>query len=217
MKKFFKFGCLGVIALVVLVIIIVALSGGGDEETTTTVDTSSAGETTKKESPSSEKEETAADEGTLTEEKFAEITNGMTYDEVKAIIGSEGTLLSESGEAGTDLHTAIYEWTTDALFSSANFTFQGGKLLNKSQVGVSNGSDVTITLDEFNNIANGMTEEEVFEIVGGAGDISSESGDKGTDFYTIMYEYSGEDGFGANASLMFQGGKLQNKSQFGLE
>lgn len=214
MKKFFKFGCLGIIVIVVLIIIMVALSGGGEEGTTD--DNSSAGETTKKETPSTEKEETV-DEGTLTEEKFAGITNGMTYDEVKAIIGSEGTLLSESGEKGTDFHTAIYEWSTDALFASANFTFQGGKLLNKTQVGVSNGSDVTITLDEFNKIQNGMTEEEVFEIVGGAGDILSESGDKGTDFYTVMYEYAGEDGFGANASLMFQGGKLQNKSQFGLE
>ena len=165
---------------------------------------------------STEKEQSSNKEGVLTEEKFDQISNGMTYDEVKSIIGSEGTVISETEEVGSEFHTAMYEWETDGLFASANFTFQGGKLINKSQMGVAESSDVTVTLDEFNQIQNGMTYDEVVAIVGGEGNLISESGDKGTDFYTVMYDYTGEGDLGANASFMFQGNKLQNKSQFGL-
>ena len=140
----------------------------------------------------------------------------MSYDEVKSIIGSEGTVVSESEEIGSEFHTAMYEWETDGLFASANFTFQGGKLINKSQMESQN-DRVTVTLDEFNQVQNGMTYDEVVAIVGGEGNLISESGDKGTEFYTVMYDYTGEGDLGANASFMFQGNKLQNKSQFGLK
>ncbi len=62
-----------------------------------------------------------------------------------------------------------------------------------------------------------MTYEEVAANIGGEGNLLSESGEKGTDFYTVMYDYKGEGDFGANANFMFQGGKLQNKAQFGLK
>lgn len=213
MKKLFKFGCLGIIVLIVLIIIIAVASGGDDNQSTT--DTNNGETTTKNKMTKSD--DTPAKEGVLTEEKFNKIKNGMTYDEVKSIIGSEGTVSSESGEKGSEYHTAIYEWETDGLFSAANFTFQGGKLINKSQMGVTESSDVTITLDEFNKINNGMTYEEVVKIIGGDGNLLSESGEKGTEYYTVMYEYSGEGDLGANANFTFQNDKLQNKSQFGLK
>ncbi|MCL6574029.1 MAG: hypothetical protein K6T88_20480 [Bacillus sp. (in: Bacteria)] len=62
-----------------------------------------------------------------------------------------------------------------------------------------------------------MTYEEVQKIIGGEGEVTSESGEKGTDMHTIMITYTGEDGLGSNANFMFQGNKLQNKAQFGLE
>ncbi|MGG3888610.1 DUF3862 domain-containing protein [Metabacillus fastidiosus] len=216
MKKFFKFGCLGFIALIVLIIIIAVASGGGEDNQETNNESSNqqkaSNNNTEQEQPKKE-----AKAGVLTEEKFNQIKNGMTYDEVKKIIGSEGTVMSETGDVGTDFHTVMYEWETDGLFSNANFTFQGGKLLNKTQIGVNESSDVTVSLDEFNQIKNGMTYDEVVKIVGGEGNMLSESGDEGTDFYTIMYDYRGEGDFGANANFTFQGGKLQNKSQFGLK
>lgn len=216
MKKFFKFGCLGFIALIVLIVIIAVASGGGEETKDSNSKNSNQEKTNDKGNvqEQSKKEDKA---GILTEEKFNKIKNGMTYDEVKGIIGSEGTVISESGDQGTEFHTVIYEWKTDGLFSNANFTFQGGKLLNKSQIGVTESSDVTVSLDEFNQIKNGMTYEEVVKIIGGEGNMLSESGDKGTDFHTAIYDYKGEGDFGANANFTFQGGKLQNKSQFGLK
>lgn len=75
----------------------------------------------------------------------------------------------------------------------------------------------TITKAEFDKIQNGMTYEQVTEIIGGPGEVTAESGTKGTDLYTVIYQYKGEGDLGANASMTFQGGKLEMKAQFGLK
>jgi len=157
-----------------------------------------------------------ADEGTLTKEKFEQIKEGMTYEEVVAIIGSEGTVMSEIGEKGTKFHTVVFEFETDGFLSSATIMFQGGRLTNKSQFGLGGGADIEISLEQFNQLENGMTLEEVIAIVGGEGEIISESGQKGSQFHTIMYSYKGNT-LVSSVSLMFQGNKLQSKSQIGLK
>ncbi|MDA2593848.1 hypothetical protein PDQ30_26855 [Bacillus cereus group sp. Bc065] len=85
---------------------------------------------------------------------------------------------------------------------------------NKQRAGA---SKPTISKDEFNRIENGMTYDQVKEIIGSDGEVMSEGGDKGTEYYTVMYMWKGEGSPGANANFMFQGGKLNNKAQFGLK
>ncbi len=75
----------------------------------------------------------------------------------------------------------------------------------------------TITLDEFNAIQSGMSYQQVCDIIGGAGTMMSETGSPGEDYYTVMYSWDGTGGYGDNAVMMFQGGKLINKTQIGLE
>lgn len=160
----------------------------------------------------------ATDNGVLTKAKFDQIQNGMTYDQVTQIIGSKGELQSASGDKNTPYYTEMYSFKADGDFgANAVMTFQGGKLENKAQMGLGGDSKITINKTKFDQIQTGMTYEQVQQIIGGPGDTVSESGQKGTEFYTIMVEYKGESGIGANASLMFQGNKLENKSQFGLE
>lgn len=77
--------------------------------------------------------------------------------------------------------------------------------------------DPNISKAEFDKIENGMTYEQVVQIIGGNGEVMSEVGEKGTQYYTVMYMYEGEKGFGSNANFTFQNGKLQSKAQFGLE
>ncbi len=62
-----------------------------------------------------------------------------------------------------------------------------------------------------------MTYEQIVEIIGGEGDILSESGNEGDQFHTVNYMYNGEGDLGANANFTFQGGKLQNKTQMGFK
>ncbi|MGX7596336.1 DUF3862 domain-containing protein [Planococcus plakortidis] len=227
MKKVFKVGCLGILGLVALIVVAALVFGGGEESATTSPETESSAPATEAadteatdEEPAEEEpaeEEAPADEGVLTSEKYDQITSGMSYEEVVEIIGSEGTVMSETGEAGSEFHTVMYEWDTDGFMSAANFMFQGNKLQSKSQIGVSDSESPEVSIDQFNQISNGMTTTEVFEIVGGEGEIISESGEKGDPYHTVMYSYPGSSGLGSNVTLMFQGDKLESKSQFGLE
>lgn len=79
-------------------------------------------------------------------------------------------------------------------------------------------NDPTITLDEFNQIANGMTYQQVVEIIGGPGELLSEADlGLGAEYASAMYMWEGEGSIGANANVMFQGGVVVNKAQLGLE
>lgn len=74
-----------------------------------------------------------------------------------------------------------------------------------------------INKEEFDSIKNGMSYEEVVNIVGGDGELLSETGTNGDQYHTMMYSWEGEKGFGSNANTTFQNGKLVNKAQFGLK
>lgn len=74
-----------------------------------------------------------------------------------------------------------------------------------------------MTLAKFTEIKNGMSYAQVTAIMGGEGAMSSEVGSPGDPYYTVAYTYTGIGYLGANAILMFQGGKLNTKSQMGCK
>jgi antitoxin component YwqK of YwqJK toxin-antitoxin module len=71
-----------------------------------------------------------------------------------------------------------------------------------------------ITLAEYNEIKMGMTHEQIAEIIGGVGTITSETSIAGYTGAVVTYYGSG---IGANAMFTFQNGKLIGKAQFGLK
>ena len=72
-----------------------------------------------------------------------------------------------------------------------------------------------ITLDEFNTIQNGMSYEEVVEIIGSEGEASSTA--TVGDITTSIYMWKGKGSIGANANVTFIDNKVSAKAQFGLE
>ena len=72
----------------------------------------------------------------------------------------------------------------------------------------------TISITEYESITNGMTYEEVCDIIGGEGELLANTD---LDLVTESYSWEGEGSVGANALIMFQGGKVISKSQAGLE
>jgi len=80
-----------------------------------------------------------------------------------------------------------------------------------------------MSMDEFEQIKNGMTYEQVSAIVGSTGEIVVETGTPGNQFYTVTYQFKGEGSIlgsmwgNPNAQLMFQGGKVTTKTQIGLK
>lgn len=86
---------------------------------------------------STESARTATEYATITKAEFDQIKNGMTYDEVKKIIGGEGELLAEVGTPGDSLHNVTYMYKGEGeIGANANFAFQGGKLQGKGQMGL---------------------------------------------------------------------------------
>jgi hypothetical protein len=76
--------------------------------------------------------------------------------------------------------------------------------------------DPGISKEEFDQIQAGMSYEEVVKIIGGKGSVQSESGAPGDQYHTVSYQFKGENGFGSNAMITFQGDKMYNKAQAGL-
>lgn len=78
--------------------------------------------------------------------------------------------------------------------------------------------ETIVTLKEYNNLKSGMTEQEVWNIIGGkctsTGTTDLGMGDK---YVTNSYGCNGYGTTGANVILMFQGGKLISFNQAGLK
>ena len=70
----------------------------------------------------------------ITLEEFNKIQNGMTYDQVKEIVGCDGTVNSESEVMGSKM--TIYSWYGKDGISNANVNIQDNKLINKTQIGL---------------------------------------------------------------------------------
>ena len=67
-------------------------------------------------------------------DEFNQIENGMTYDQVKEIIGCDGTVNSDTEVYGSKM--TIYSWTDKIGIASANVTIENGVLVNKTQFGL---------------------------------------------------------------------------------
>jgi hypothetical protein len=73
----------------------------------------------------------------VTRAQFDQLRNGMSYSEVRSILGGDCEIKSETGTEGAGFHMIVYG--CDGRGSSvANMTFiiQDGKLINKTQVGL---------------------------------------------------------------------------------
>ena len=80
--------------------------------------------------------------------------------------------------------------------------------------GEKNSSGNTITRDVFDAIDLGMTQEEVFALVGSKGTVVS--GTDGDTVGMVIYSWEGEGNAGASAEVTFEGGVVTSKNQSGL-
>jgi hypothetical protein len=76
-------------------------------------------------------QETTKKDTTISIQEFEQIKSGMTYQEVVALIWTEGEILSESEIA--NIKTTMYKFTGDGFWANANITIQNGKVMAKAQ------------------------------------------------------------------------------------
>ena len=74
----------------------------------------------------------------VTKAEFDRIREGMTYEEVRRIIGASGEVQSSSDLVG--IKTVLYAWM-NANGSNMNAMFQDGKLVQKHSLGCPEGEE----------------------------------------------------------------------------
>ena len=195
------------IITVVLVLIIIGCIGsalrGGDKKTTTTTNT--AKQDSKNTAKSTDKPKIV--EKKYSYEKFLKIEMGMTYDQVKAILG-DGTEESSTGDG--DAKTVTYRWQ-NSDGSNLSITLQGGKVINKTQAFLQS-MDAKVTMDKYNQVKNGMSYDQVKGILGD-GQLTSLS--IILDSKTEIYEWINAGG--ANMNVTFNNGVVESKAQMELK
>ena len=75
---------------------------------------------------------------TISQDEFNNIAIGMSLSQVRDIIGSDGTLVSEYGEAGNEIIglTQSFAWDGELLVSNAIITFKNYMVTHKTAVGL---------------------------------------------------------------------------------
>lgn len=190
---------------VIAIIVVIGIAGSGGNKNSNTSQQASNNKTTTTSTQS--QSESKGEDKKYSYDKFMKISMGMTYEQVKAILG-EGVEESSSGDG--KLKTVSYSWQNDDG-SNISVMLQGNKVINKAQAFLQS-MDANVTLDKYNKINNGMTYSQVKAILG-EGQLISQGQLLGTK--TEMFEWINSDG--SNMNVTFQNGKVQSKAQFQLK
>jgi hypothetical protein len=202
-----KKGCLGCFGIIIIFFIIIIIGGVMmSGKTTHTSSNTSASSSTKE----TTKTDTVKKDG-ITYDKFINIAMGSSYEQVRDLIGKDGTLEQQLSTAG--IETKSYVWKD----GSANMTcmFQDGALNSKAMASLKNlvHPNGNITLDMFNKINMGMSYDDVKNITGSDGYLLSEVNIAGMDASIYHWINIG----GANMAITFNAGSVDSKTQFGLK
>ena len=142
-------------------------------------------------------------------EKFENVQMRSSYDQVKQVLGVEGTPTA-SNTIG-NLTTEGYDFNVNGVHM--RLQFQNGELSSKHINGGHNASK-KVTLENYNKVQVGMTYDQVKQIFDCDGSLSSvQQYSSGTKFVFVMWRNAS----GSFATIQFDGaGNVKGKVQAGL-
>lgn len=110
---------------------------------------------------------------------------------------------------------SVSDYTEDG--STIQYTYQNGKMVYDSSNVAKREiqGDGTVTMELYQKIKNGMTYNEVVNLIGADGKPVVSVGDG--EYKTECYEWSGDSGDYSSVDVTFQGGVVAGKLQIGLE
>lgn len=198
------------VGLMVLIFVVAGCSFLNKKEETNNSTTTSNTATKTETTPSSDTKAAG-----LTLEKFNELKNGMKYDEVVKVLGSEGT--ETSSYSSGSLKTVTYKWEGEN-YARITVTFRNDELTSKIQSGLksansSSSSSANLTMAKYNELKNGITYEEAVKIIGSEGTQSSSS--SVGNIKIASYKWEGDKY--ARIFATFRDNKLTSKSQSNLK
>ena len=142
----------------------------------------------------------------LTLEALQQVREGMTMQEISEVIGQPTVLI-----AGARGNNAVYRWNEKGMSFLARF--EDGRLSRKTVIDPENDrpkvsdEDMVVDRELFEQVREGMTLQEVLEVLGAEGQPLTESADGKS---VAIYRWS--DGRGSSVTARFEDGKLVRKS-----
>ncbi len=142
----------------------------------------------------------------LTLEALQQVQEGMTMQEISEVIGQPTVLI-----AGARGNNAVYRWNEKGMSFLARF--EDGRLSRKTVIDPENDrpkvsdEDMVVDRELFEQVREGMTLQEVLEVLGAEGQPLTEPTDEKT---VAIYRWS--DGQGSSVTARFEDGKLVRKS-----
>lgn len=157
----------------------------------------------------------STDSGSLSMDKYEQIKNGMSHDDVSKILGSNGTETRSSTVGKIELKS--YKWEEDKS-KRVYVNFRDDKVNSKSQSGLSGSSvskdgDADISMGKYDQIKNDMSYEDVVKIIGSEGE-QSNSSKMGS---SVVSSYRWKGASYSSIFATFRDNKLRSKSQSGLK
>lgn len=123
----------------------------------------------------------------LTPEKFAQITIGLTKDEVRQILANDGEEVSTE-KGGGQIYNVV-QWT-DADNNYIIVTFKNGRVMAFSKSAFKRGVLPRLTPKKFAQIRKGMTKNSVRQILEGLGDEVTTTRGGGQTFNVVKWSDS---------------------------
>ncbi|CAF1254002.1 unnamed protein product [Didymodactylos carnosus] len=158
----------------------------------------------------------AAVKNKITLQQYSTIQIGWTQQKVTQLLGGTGNIVSQAGKTGSPFYTAIVQYTgAQSPNAIASFTFTGGALSAKIQLGLDTGI-YTITQQQYTTIQIGWTRAQVTNLVGSSGNAVSEAGTGSANTIIVEYTGPGTGAIKAVAAFGFVGGQLVSKSEVGF-
>lgn len=143
----------------------------------------------------------------ITEADYDNLKIGMTYQEVKQILGREGKIYTEYNSPTIENFGVAYRWVNKdntgiiAVFNSENKLIKlSGQNLNANRFGVNREPQV-VTSRNVENIKVGMTYDEVRKIIGSRGTKQATRDNPLTNANTTTYNWANPDG--TSMSIVF--------------
>ncbi|NET42294.1 hypothetical protein [Okeania sp. SIO2B3] len=163
----------------------------------------------------------------ITRADYNNLKIGMTYQEVKQILGREGKVYTEYNSPTLKEFGVAYRWLNNdntgiiAIFNSENKLIKlSAQNLNATNFGV-NRKPPVVTSTDFENIKVGMTYDEVREIIGNEGIKQPTRDNPLTNANTVVYNWVNPDGtsmsiiFDSNQKVVTIRTKNMNTYNFG--
>lgn len=151
--------------------------------------------------------------------QFNQIQNGMSLDEVLSIFQTEGVLKSMKKLDNEKSISVQYLWDGEPEFSNILLSFDDNILVTKVQSNLDQAvkPSVTITKKQLNQIKKGMSYDEVIKILGGKGQLISESYQLGDRFYSVTYEWKGKSELSSGQIMFDENNTVQHFFETGLQ